>query len=682
MKTLKYLIILAIFSIQSFGQDFCLSEGVGLYSPQSVSTPAFGPNGTLKTLVIICKFSDDNFDLSPNTDVWPHTQNSMPSWGPSLVSQVVSSDYADPSLSGYYQDMSLKNFNIIGDVVYYQPLHEESYYFVTNGRHLGYLTEEILTELNPTVNYANYDNWDPNDFDSDGIKNEPDGKVDMIQICFRIASTYWMDYHLVNPNPGANSYQGIAGLTGFRNSFASGAQLTLDGKVILASLWGSGTFQNSVVSPDDAIEVMAHELGHYLFGGVHYSGISYYGLMDGWGAGVMSPYERTLMGWIQPTVAQAKYPSNYLPDYVTTGAVKRLNYNSNNYFLIANHQKLSWYESSWKEYNGGPLVYKGTGVLISHITPYENKKVDIESSFGKWNWKKTGNLYNYPFEIESTNRISGLDKLDLRYMNTIQGTKSHPDARGAADDFMNPGFFEIFSPWSNPSTYPDASNLCVELVSIDEFKIAHVNLYTQNAYLASPSKPQNPKLSANPGNNYVRLSWERNLESDTAYYEVSRKVTELGGTWQVIGTTTNNYFVDNDFYYSNPVGDFGCTYRLRVKDTQNKFSVYSDEVFIRAEMMGKITVTNESVREYNLDLNYPNPFNPSTIINFAVKDAGLVSLKVYDILGSEVATLVNETKEAGNFAVEFNSANLPSGVYIYTLQVNGFISSKKMLLMK
>lgn len=88
MKKLKYLFILiAIFSIQSFGQDFCLSEGVELYTPQSVSIPAFGPNGTLKTLVVLCKFSDDNFDLSPHTDVWPHTQNSMPSWGPSLVSQ-------------------------------------------------------------------------------------------------------------------------------------------------------------------------------------------------------------------------------------------------------------------------------------------------------------------------------------------------------------------------------------------------------------------------------------------------------------------------------------------------------------------------------------------------------------------------------------------------------------------
>ncbi|HCY75204.1 MAG TPA: hypothetical protein DHV28_04740 [Ignavibacteriales bacterium] len=322
-------------------------------------------------------------------------------------------------------------------------------------------------------------------------------------------------------------------------------------------------------------------------------------------------------------------------------------------------------------------------MLISHCSNTGTYGwIDIESASGRWNWKRSGSLYVYPFEVESANSISGEDKLNLRAKYTSQGVKSHSDFLGSSQDFFNIAYNQIFSPWSNPSTYPDNANLCVELLQFDQYNNAHVNFYTQNAYLSSPSKPQNPVLSANPGNNYVRLSWEHNLETDKAYYEVSRKVHELGGIWQVIGTTTNNYFVDNEYYYSNPVGDFGCTYRLRVKDTQNKFSVYSDEVSIRAEMMGKIAVTNEGVREYNLDFNYPNPFNPSTVINYAVKEAGLVRLKVYDILGAEVAELVNEIKEAGNHTIEFNASQLPSGVYIYTLQVNGFTGSKKMLLMK
>ena len=106
------------------------------------------------------------------------------------------------------------------------------------------------------------------------------------------------------------------------------------------------------------------------------------------------------------------------------------------------------------------------------------------------------------------------------------------------------------------------------------------------------------------------------------------------------------------------------------------------QIKISNDKSGINGINNNIPVEYNLSSNYPNPFNPSTIINFAVKDAGLVSIKVFDILGAEISTLVNEIKEAGEYVVEFNANNLPSGVYIYTMQVNEFVSSKKMLLMK
>ena len=80
--------------------------------------------------------------------------------------------------------------------------------------------------------------------------------------------------------------------------------------------------------------------------------------------------------------------------------------------------------------------------------------------------------------------------------------------------------------------------------------------------------------------------------------------------------------------------------------------------------------------------NYPNPFNPSTIIKYSLKDDGKVTLKIYNSLGEEVRTLVNEIKPAGNYEVEFNASNLPSGVYIYSIQSGEFVSSKKMILLK
>ena len=92
--------------------------------------------------------------------------------------------------------------------------------------------------------------------------------------------------------------------------------------------------------------------------------------------------------------------------------------------------------------------------------------------------------------------------------------------------------------------------------------------------------------------------------------------------------------------------------------------------------------TATTPNNYNLSQNYPNPFNPTTRINFALPKSGLVTLKVYNILGKEVATLVNEVKNIGTYSVDFNASNLSSGIYFYKLEVNGFSEVKKMSLIK
>ena len=91
---------------------------------------------------------------------------------------------------------------------------------------------------------------------------------------------------------------------------------------------------------------------------------------------------------------------------------------------------------------------------------------------------------------------------------------------------------------------------------------------------------------------------------------------------------------------------------------------------------------NTNPNSFKLFQNYPNPFNPSTTIKYAVGSMQFVTLKVYDILGREISMLVNQEKQAGNYEVNWNAANMPSGVYIYTLRVNGYTNSKKMLLLK
>ena len=87
-------------------------------------------------------------------------------------------------------------------------------------------------------------------------------------------------------------------------------------------------------------------------------------------------------------------------------------------------------------------------------------------------------------------------------------------------------------------------------------------------------------------------------------------------------------------------------------------------------------------KDYTLSQNYPNPFNPSTKIDYSLPKAGNVVIKVYDMLGKEVATLVDGYRSAGSYSTDFNAANLSSGIYVYELRSNKFVSIKKMILLK
>ena len=89
-----------------------------------------------------------------------------------------------------------------------------------------------------------------------------------------------------------------------------------------------------------------------------------------------------------------------------------------------------------------------------------------------------------------------------------------------------------------------------------------------------------------------------------------------------------------------------------------------------------------SVNQYGLEQNYPNPFNPSTKIKFSIPEIGHVTLKVYDVLGNEIATLVNEEKQAGSYEIKFDATQLSSGIYFYKLQAGDFVETKKMILLR
>jgi hypothetical protein len=86
--------------------------------------------------------------------------------------------------------------------------------------------------------------------------------------------------------------------------------------------------------------------------------------------------------------------------------------------------------------------------------------------------------------------------------------------------------------------------------------------------------------------------------------------------------------------------------------------------------------------QFVLEQNYPNPFNPTTMLSFVISQSSFVSLKVFDVIGKEMATLINEEKPAGNYEIQFDASGLSSGIYYYRLEANGYSKTNKMVLLK
>jgi hypothetical protein len=189
-------------------------------------------------------------------------------------------------------------------------------------------------------------------------------------------------------------------------------------------------------------------------------------------------------------------------------------------------------------------------------------------------------------------------------------------------------------------------------------------------------------FKANIIENNIFLTWKTAAEINNYGFEIERseRSSMISEKWGKIG------FVEG-FINSNSINEYSFkdmnvntgkySYRLKQIDNDGKYT-YSKEV--------EVIINNQPDR-FELQQNYPNPFNPITKIKYTISSGGTslfktVQLKVYDILGNEVAALVNEEQPAGVYEVDFDASLLPSGIYFYKLITNGFNNIRKMLLLK
>jgi hypothetical protein len=176
----------------------------------------------------------------------------------------------------------------------------------------------------------------------------------------------------------------------------------------------------------------------------------------------------------------------------------------------------------------------------------------------------------------------------------------------------------------------------------------------------------------------VQIVWRDNRDENSEIYY--KRSTDEGVSWGADTRLTNNSAYSD--YPSITVS--GSV--VHVVWFDNRDGIYNYEIYYKRDSTGNLVgiknISSEIPSSYSLEQNYPNPFNSITNVKFQISNSGSVKIIVFDLLGKEVATLVNEQLAPGTYTVDFDATNLPSGVYFYRLTTNDFTATKKLILLK
>ncbi|NLT52582.1 MAG: T9SS type A sorting domain-containing protein [Ignavibacteria bacterium] len=235
--------------------------------------------------------------------------------------------------------------------------------------------------------------------------------------------------------------------------------------------------------------------------------------------------------------------------------------------------------------------------------------------------------------------------------------------------------------WSNES-FADETDVFFTFANFGEqvWAIKDQDFLFKNT---SPLPVELNSFSANVNGSSVELVWQTVSEHNNYGFEVERRMGtgDRKMEWEVLGfiAGAGNSNSPKEYSFSDnnlTLTSYSYSYRLKQIDLDGKFT-YSKEISVEQLLLPT---------EFSLSQNYPNPFNPSTVIKYQLPMNGFVSLKIYDILGSEIATLVSEQKPAGTYEVKFDASALTSGVYVYRLssssEAGDFSQAKKLTLIK
>ncbi len=634
-------------------QDTCYTNSASIIDSATIPT-----SDSIKVLVVFVQILGDD----STSTAWP--DSTLPSWTTTFVNSTTGGTYSWNNLSQYFNEMSNGDFQVVGDVYDSLVITDDTLGSYNN---IGEINYEVLNKIDPYVDFSEYDILDGNDFGSDG-------KVDFIYMIYRnVEKMYNMMYD-------RGYYTGIARLELSDTIKTDGVEIYYDST---KDITGGIQMRNGYLGDEYTMYVAAHELGHYLFGAGHFSGLGNLGLMlNGpcWNCGRgMSSWEREHLGWISFITCSAD-TFHWMTDYMTTDKVIKVPTYGGESFLFEYRRGISDHDEAADE-----------GIYVYHVRrdgwyPW----LEVECADGNWNFVKN--------TITETLSRTTPNKNGRNEMNYWSGDYKcvipiyHENAAwGDDEDAFDLSFNNVFSPVSNPPSTNLYDTTFTMEVTHKVYNTYRIEFYFSDPYEGPPSKPIGLTCSGDY-NSEVELSWTANIEPDMigGQYKIYR--AEVSGTgdptsWSLAetidaysGTTAVTSWTDDEsLVYTGPRW---LHYKMTAVDTQDYVSVYSDPAKYNAKLPKGLIESENEVKNYDLSVNYPNPFNPSTKINYQLPNDAHVKLYIYNTLGQLLKKLVDQNKSAGRYTIEFNASNLPSGIYFYRIQAGEYVSVKKMLLMK
>jgi len=236
------------------------------------------------------------------------------------------------------------------------------------------------------------------------------------------------------------------------------------------------------------------------------------------------------------------------------------------------------------------------------------------------------------------------------------------------DSIVSAGIYE----WTIPNTLTTEGRVRIsDLSDPNTYDISDGSFTIQSSKIIMVVSPNGGEILEG-GSNYEIL-WSSN---DVEYVKLEYSINN-GVNWNLI---TDSIGSTGIYLWSVP-NVLTTQARIKISDV-NISSIYdiSDEPFRINYIVG--VKEDDAVETFNLEQNFPNPFNPMTTVKYQIPEKSLVTVKVYDVLGNEIETLVNEGKKSGSYEITWYAEGLPSGVYFYQLKAGSYIETKKMLLMK